>query len=160
MSDRQGGSIAVENGKEFEDAVEQLLRSYNFIEIKDKKLVQQLGGHIPSIESPWYVKQIKLFNNLYGVKCVSDFYCCIPGHNTQCIIEVKYQGSAGSADEKYVFTALSLDNMPVNTIFILEGRGARPCVYSYLRKLGEEKKPSFQFMNFYELGKYLKTFKN
>lgn len=84
-------------------------------------------------ECSWYAKQFTVCKNLLGTNLRVDFMV-----NNQLIIECKWQGSAGSVDEKYPWTMMNLVNTGIPSIMILEGGGCRPAMVKFLRNFAKE----------------------
>jgi DNA adenine methylase len=71
-------------------------------------------------------------------------------------IEVKWQSTGGSVDEKYVFTALSMMKQKGDKILIIDGGGCRAGAILWMRKQAERKANRFQIFNMMEFFKWAK----
>lgn len=148
----QGGCRANRNGKGLEGQIRQTLLHHGYVELDDdKKRVLIVEDTLPMTDSKkWFVSQASIEKNLYGSRFRSDFFI----YNSEKYpagmhIESKWQGSQGSVDEKYVFTALSLKAISVPSLLVLDGGGARQGAIKWLRSQATGKK-GFRFMTFIE----------
>jgi len=133
---KQGGSVAVKNGKWYESEIKDALIRVGFTElsVSEKQILKEDNQSFKG-NDPWFVQQIKIAENVYGVVGVSDFYIYHPDKFPDgCIIESKWQGSQGSVDEKYVFTVESLKIAKCKTMLVLSGSGARKPAITWMRK--------------------------
>lgn len=121
--DEGAGRKANLNGKDFENTVELRIQQKGYL-LWDKK------GTPPE---EWYAKQYTVGKNLIGTNLRVDFMV-----NGELIIECKWQGSAGSVDEKYPWTMMNLVNTGIKSVMILEGGGCRPAMVDFLRKFADE----------------------
>ena len=158
----QGGAVANKSGKDLENEIAELLHDQGFTELDPTQKKQMLdnGGPMPHLTAPWFAQQVRLFRNLYNAKMVTDFYCWHPDVSKGFVIEVKWQSSAGSVDEKYVFTVLSLKKLQTHSILVLEGGGCRTDAVKWIR--GQEKTTgtrTFRLMTYLDLKKFLRGLK-
>lgn len=72
-----------------------------------------------------YYRQLKAYENLFGVSFKADFLVYDGETARKCLIEVKKQVSPGSVDEKLVFWYQSLDRLSIPTILVVTGDGIR-----------------------------------
>ena len=148
----QGGSRASRLGKATESDVENQLKHFGLREATAKEKAKFRLGTVENndIGDAWYAKNIKKFNNIYGVQFFADFYVY---HKDKLpnglIIEVKSQDSPGSVDEKYVFTVLSLIGVrDVDSWIVFEGAGARACAIDWMRRQSDKNTNRFTFMTY------------
>ena len=153
---KQGGEIANTNGKSLEATIRNLLLEKGYVELtkSENEFVVKHGGTHPSgWDSPdkWFTTQIPLTRNLYGARWRSDFYIVGQGYPNGILVEVKWQGSGGSVDEKYVFTVESMISADIEAfkIFLLCGIGVRQGARDWIKKRiksANAKKPHVKFM--------------
>jgi hypothetical protein len=134
-------------GKALENAVEDMLRRNDFVQIDDRqraaftKSVLDFGDD--DLPTRWYARNVKRFENLYKVRFFADFVIYDAVYFPHgLVIEVKAQEKAGSVDEKYVFTVLSLKELKkrygVQSWLVFSGTGARACAVEWIRKQQEK----------------------
>lgn len=148
-SEQQGGYHANINGRTLENTVKGVLDSKGFrcLSLEEKKLLVRSDGNVPGFKDRWYCPQVRLERNLYGSKYTSDFLVYDSVKFPRMLhIEVKWQGSSGSVDEKYVFTALSLLEFRGDTLLILGGGGARQGAVQWLSALSSKNRKNFKFI--------------
>lgn len=96
----------------------------------------------------WFMRNLKKFENIYRTRFFADFFIFHPtAYPRGLIVEVKAQDVAGSIDEKYVFTALSLKQAckehGVSAILVMSGAGARTCAIDWIKTQANKR---FQYM--------------
>lgn len=112
MPSAQGRAANI-SGKYLEDRVENILQDWGYI--CTKEIIQ---------DTPCFIKQHKVFRNVYNNVMRSDFFVFHPEKYPQgMIIECKQQDSAGSADEKFPFLFLSLQSTGLPAIVLAQGSG-------------------------------------
>lgn len=139
MVSKQGQNASY-SGRDLEDVVEDILtrRGYRQLDSKEKAAFVK-GTRGPSdFDGAWFVRNAKKYEGVYGVKLFSDFIVFSPNTPTpELIIEVKSQAQAGSVDEKYVYTVLSLKKMieehGVSAWLVFSGDGIRGCSLAWMR---------------------------
>lgn len=119
--DSLAGRTANLSGKDFENTIELRIQQKGYA-LWDKK------GDKPE---KWYAKQYNVCKNLIGKKLVADFVL-----DDKTIIECKWQSSAGSVDEKYLWTVTNLSHTERDCIIIIEGGGCRPEMYDFIKEVG------------------------
>jgi hypothetical protein len=123
------GKIANKNGKWLEATIANQLKMAGYIELsKDEKtkFIKEDGSILAIDKDKWFVQQVAMHRNLYDSKWKVDFF--VFNHEKYpegFYIESKYQGTPGSIDEKYVFTILSMKELPVDSAIVFDGTGAR-----------------------------------
>ena len=147
----QGGYYANKHGKLLEyDIIDGLIRrGYQQLTKEEKNYFVKADGLMPPPSEwgdKWFVPQVRLERNLYLAKYTTDVFV----YNEQNFpegfhLEVKWQSSSGSVDEKYVFTVLSLQQFKADTILILDGGGARQGAISWIKSMSGKK--GFQYFN-------------
>lgn len=123
FSDEMAGRKANLTGKDFENTVELRIQQKGYV------LWNKKGEKPPK----WYAKQYNAGKNLLGTTLRVDFMI-----NGNLIVECKWQGSAGSVDEKYPWTMMNLVNTGLPSILVLEGGGCRPAMINFLRKFAKD----------------------
>lgn len=93
------------------------------------------------INAPCFAKQVRLGNrSIYNKEMRHDTVCWHPEkHPNGLIIEAKYQATAGSVDEKYPYTVLSLKRLDAPSILVLEGGGATQSAIDWCMAQADEK---------------------
>lgn len=103
-----GGSLAAGNGKGAEDIIAAMLEMI----------------------AP-YERQLPIGLGIYGTTIYVDFF--VP--SMQIIVESKWQGSAGTVDEKLPYLAENILCMyPHKTLVVLSGSGWRPGAVAWLKQ--------------------------
>lgn len=121
--DSIAGRNANLTGKDFENTIEHRLQQKGYV-LWDRKSDKP---------NKWYAKQYNIGKNLIGNKFIVDFIL-----NGETIIECKWQGVAGSVDEKYLWTITNLAHTRKPSIMIVEGGGCRPNMYNYIKNHSKE----------------------
>jgi hypothetical protein len=140
----QGGN-ANKTGALHEAQVKAVFDAWGFKSLDNRVVLNAItiGDPLSSLGERWYTTQLAHFRNLYSAKFKSDLFVYDTQHwPNGLLIECKYQALGGSVDEKYVFTVLSLKNLPPPSAMVLTGGGARNCAISWIR--GQET-PKFKF---------------
>src|SRR3712207_4391487 len=125
----QGGR-AVLTGNSLEQFVLHTLEDRDYEYIPQKKF---LAACI--LEQPLYTAQIFVGDSIYGRPLKVDFMLYHPEKwPNKLVIECKWQQGAGTADEKYPYTVLNIQNVyPCPAIILLAGAGFRSGAASWLR---------------------------
>jgi len=78
-------------------------------------------------QPPFFLRQYRgRFQSLYGLPLLVDFAIWHPQKYPQgFLIQVKYQETSGSVDEKFPFLVLSLLQTGIPTLLLLLGDGAK-----------------------------------
>lgn len=146
-----------------EEDVRQILLQHGFAELDagQKRELVVNDGKMRHLDAPWFAYQAKVFKNLYNARMTSDFICWHPDVPEGFVVEVKWQASAGSVDEKYVFTVLSLKALPLHSVLVLEGGGCRAEAIKWIRKQERlDGKRTFRLMTYHGLKKFLERLKD
>lgn len=134
----QGGSTANRNGKTLEKMMRTALESVGCQELtpeeKDELRAYKNVSMFPY--DKWFTTQIRMYDSIYQRPFVADFVVYSKSTLPDgVLVEAKWQGSAGSVDEKYVFTVMTLkqkDMMP--TMLVIDGTGARPDAIAWIKR--------------------------
>lgn len=136
----QQGQNASLSGRDMEDMVEDRLKRAGFrlLDAPEKRALTAGSKTLEDLGDRWYTRHVKLFPGLYGVKLFLDFFVYLKDqHPHGLIIECKSQEQAGSVDEKYVYTVLSLKKMTKEhrapSWLVFSGSGVRPCAMEWMR---------------------------
>ncbi|WP_461368398.1 PD-(D/E)XK nuclease superfamily protein [Candidatus Darwinibacter acetoxidans] len=89
-----------------------------------------------------FERQVYLGKSIYGHKLYCDFLVSnIPEFPNGLIIESKWQGSAGSADEKFPYLIENVRQVfPCPTVIVIAGGGHRPGAVTWLKAQVDGKK--------------------
>lgn len=82
-----------------------------------------------------FVAQYPIGQSIYGLPLLADFWLRgAPGYPDGLAIEVKWQQSPGSVDEKFPYLVLNIQQCyPCPSIVIADGGGQRPGALNWLR---------------------------
>jgi hypothetical protein len=160
---RPQGATAVAYGRELEHMVEDLFKRQGFTLIDDKSLKRQFTSGVlvfgsPELGSRWIMRNVKKYRSLYETVFFADFVAYDETHLPNgLVLEVKNQSTAGSVDEKYVYTVLSLKALyqrynRLEAWLVFSGPGARPCAVTWIK--GQQNK-HFKVFNESEIRKHL-----
>ena len=130
---KQGGTVANRHGAAFEESIAGRLSSRGYREMTSEER-REFGITGTSPPAPCFARQVSPYRNLYNAKFKLDFFVVAENFPEGLIIEVKYQGSNGSVDEKYVFTVLSLKKLPGHKVFLMAGNGARADAVNWIKR--------------------------
>ena len=97
-------------------------------EAKVAKVIQQLGLS--------YIRQVKMGVSILGRKRVADFLV-YDRAGKSLGIECKYQQTAGSTEDKLVYTVTDFDARPVSHILVFGGEGFSKNIKGYLLSTGK-----------------------
>ena len=83
-----------------------------------------------------FKRHSNICNSIYGTKLYTDFVVIgIPPYEKGLAIESKYQGSSGSADEKFPYLVENIKTMfPIPCLILYSLDGARPKSVEWLLK--------------------------
>lgn len=101
------------------------LRANGLGSIHEKTITAALDHFYPDIK---YNRHVHLCNSIYGSRLYNDFLVYgIPRFDDGLIIESKYQGSSGSADEKFPFLVANIkERFPFPCLIVYSLDGAKP----------------------------------
>lgn len=161
MSYDPAGHLANKNGKWLEGIIASQLRQAGYYELTpaEKKLFLRQDGILIIPQTKWFAQQVRLERNLYEARFTSDFY--VSGSESfpdGLHIESKWQGSAGSVDEKYVFTALSLLSFKCHSVIVLSGGGARRGAVKWLKTQASKSRGKFKFFTLEEFVAWVRDY--
>jgi len=98
----KGHRKAGKTGSGWEKSVANMLNDVGFVEI-DKKNIDD------SVLTKWYCRQYNKFHSVYGKIAAIDLLIFDLDHFPEKLaVELKYQASGGSVDEKFPFVILNL----------------------------------------------------
>ena len=84
-----------------------------------------------------HIAQASVRESIYGNPVKADFVAWGPAFKTGLIVECKTQSTAGSVDEKYPFTIMTMKNVArinsCKSALFLTGGGSRACVINWLK---------------------------
>lgn len=106
----------IKNSKAMKEAVKSILISKGFELITD---ISQIGnGDFYAIEKPKYV-------TVYNRKATNDYILLIKNRKNLIRVEIKWQQSSGSVDQKFPYYFLNAQNTPSDEdyVIILDGNG-------------------------------------
>jgi hypothetical protein len=135
MVDSQGKE-AVKSGSWLEGCIADMLSRKGFHELssQEKAMLVRSDRDLTRYSGRWFVQQVRLERNIYGAVHKSDVFMVDPEHYPEGLhIEAKWQAAAGSVDEKYVFTAMSLAKFRGKAMIVIDGGGTRPCAIQWLK---------------------------
>jgi hypothetical protein len=135
----QGGATANASGSTGESIIHNFLLAQGIAlatkeEHRAARALLSVGYPIGEALLPQrFYRQLPAFNSLYGVSFKADF---VINSKDIGLIEMKWQVSAGSVDEKLPFWLLTLQQLPPNIIAMLVviGGGIRPGAMDWIRK--------------------------
>lgn len=147
------GKKANKNGKWLEKTISNLLTQAGYYELSSderKKFLSENGSLDVTSEHRWFVEQVAIHRNIYDAKWKLDFFIFNQEKYPDGLyIESKWQGTQGSVDEKYVFTVLSLKDLPQPSMLILDGGGARQGAIKWIKNQSRRSN-QFTFFTFSE----------
>ena len=131
--DTQGGRANF-TGNRLERFVEHTLTELGYTRLLDRK--ERTLEYLQSQELPVYARQVTIGKSIYGTRLRCDFLVNNPDRLKEpLIIEAKWQGSAGSVDEKYPFLVHNIKQChPYPTLVLLAGGGYKPGAEKWLRE--------------------------
>lgn len=133
---RTPGTSANFNGADLESFVENILqrKGYTFVDKKKFEATRYL-------EQPIYTKQFYIGRSIYDTPMYSDLILYHPEkHPNSLAIEVKWQQSSGSVDEKFPFLVLNIKTRePYPTVILLDGGGYKIQAEKWLKNQVDDK---------------------
>lgn len=143
------GRSANSNGNGLEAMICSVFTGKGFQELTDaeKTAFQRTAGDVTSVpHDRWFARQVRLETGIYTAYLKSDLFVRDPVHFEQGLhIECKWQQVAGSIDEKYVYTMMSLRQFIRPSLIVLAGTGARPTAVAWLRAQAAASKGHVRF---------------
>jgi len=129
----QGGTTANASGKTGEQLIVNQLMASGYVEAsqEDHHLIRAAllaGVELALLVKPGtYYRQLPAFRSIYGVPFKADFVIAPLEPAKPVLVEMKYQSSAGSVDEKLPFWLLSLEALSdkVQPVLVIFGDGCR-----------------------------------
>ena len=83
---------------------------------------------------PIYTNQFHIGKSIYGTEQNCDFIVYHPDRwPNNLIIEVKWQETGGSVDEKYPYLVLNIEAYPYPTVLVLDGGGYKAGAEKWIR---------------------------
>ncbi len=135
MSDT-GGAKANRTGQSLEEFVSDTLKKHGYQKINDKKVFRQ--AHRGA--DPIFASQYPLGKTIYGTEHKCDFILYHPDKfPDNLVIEVKWQQTSGTVDEKYPYLVENLRKYGNASIIILDGGGYKPGAEKWLRDQTDDK---------------------
>src|SRR5438876_486436 len=124
------GRTANLTGANLENFIEQSLVRKKYTYIEPGKFVAAMY-----LEQPIFTHKMRGGTNIYGITSEYDFVLYHPQkHPEGLIIEVKWQQSGGTVDEKFPYLVLNIKSKyPYKTIVLLDGQGYRKGAEKWLR---------------------------
>lgn len=125
---QQQGFQANRNGATVEADIRQRLIAHGYTPMTTRQA--------PTWPTPYFIAQYRgAFLSLYLTPLRLDFFLVHPQkHPNGLILESKYQETGGSADEKLVYTVLSLKQAGIPTILLIQGAGYRTQAVQWCRR--------------------------
>ena len=118
------------SGNRLEDAVAALLEDVSYRLVEPSELFFAMRD----MDQPIFARQCEVGLNLYGKVARADIILYHPRKCPQClIISCKWQASSGSVDEKYPFEVLSLNQIGIDAMIVLDGGGYSPGAFQWLK---------------------------
>lgn len=135
----QGGSTANASGSAGEliiknQLIAQGLSLATHDEHRSARALLRVGHEIDKVILPGkFYRQLPAFKSIFGVPFNADFV--INSNKGFGLIEMKWQVSAGSVDEKLPFWLITLQQLPqrVTPLLVVVGGGIRPGALEWLR---------------------------
>jgi hypothetical protein len=126
----QGGKTANKTGINLEQFIEDTLRRLNYTYIEPSKFTPAMY-----LKQPIFSHKVRYGINIYGLRSEFDFAIYHPEkHPEGLIIEVKWQQSKGTVDEKFPYLVINIQTKyPYKTILILDGGGYRKGAENWVR---------------------------
>lgn len=141
---QQQGKQANSNGKNFEDQVISRIAAAGYYQIKSES--QNHGDK-------YFVPQYKLCNGIYGTQLKTDILLFDKiKYPLKLAIEIKWQQTSGSVDEKYPYLVINIKKMfPCPAIIIIDGGGYKEGALNWLKGQIDNK-----LIGVYDLSGFLK----
>lgn len=130
------GSRANDAGAAFEDQMRAALERKGYRELIDAEKRDVRGGtSLRELDGLWYAQQLNAFANIYEAKFKADFL--FNANGSIYVVEMKWQATQGSTDEKFPFSVASLKKAAgehgLVAVLVLAGGGARPSSVRWCR---------------------------
>lgn len=141
-----GGRTANLTGGNLETFIKSSLMHRKYVYVEPVKFVPAM-----SIGQPIYTHKMRGGINIYGLTSEYDFVIYHPQkHPDGLIIEVKWQQSGGTVDEKFPYLVLNIQTKyPYKTIVILDGGGYRKGAEKWIRsQVGNNLTAVYNMMEF------------
>lgn len=137
--------ISNKNGLNFEYFIEQIIQKHNYLFISKKDFF----NIYKTINKPCFTKQIIIGESIYNTKRTADFLIYHPQkHKKPIVIEVKWQQSKGSVDEKFPFLIENIKKNKYKTIIIIDGNGYKKSALNWLK---EKNKHTYSLNDFIKI---------
>lgn len=126
----QGGKTANKHGGNLEKFIEDALRRAGYSYIESSKFIPAMY-----LKQPIFTHKLRHGQNIYELQSEYDFAVYHPEkHPEGLIIEVKWQQSGGTVDEKFPYLVINIQTKyPYKTILILDGGGYRKGAEKWVR---------------------------
>jgi hypothetical protein len=130
------GQKAVKTGKMLEGMIKSMLVEAKYKSMPDIEVAESMLSL--GLKNKWFCPQYNRLKGIYGVSLRIDFMLVNPDTFPNGLaIEVKFQRTAGSVDEKYPYVILNMrhvyETYKVNSVLFLEGGGYRPCSLAWCK---------------------------
>lgn len=144
------GSKANTNGSSLENMVYQYLENKGYQYVKDMKIDDQKIGLIKKL---MYSKHYKIGNSIYNRPLYTDVIIYHPEKYPKFLaIEIKWQQSGGSVDEKYPYLVQNIkERFPCDALIILDGGGYKPGALEWLKNQTDMK-----LVNVFNLNEFIR----
>lgn len=129
---RQQGANANYTGNVLEQIVITRLRSSGYTEIKNENYLKM---------EKYYIPQYKICNGIYGTPLKTDVLIFNEiKYPNKLAIEMKWQQTSGSVDEKYPYVVENIKTMfPCPVIIVIDGGGYKPGALNWLKMQVDDK---------------------
>ena len=133
------------NGINFEYFIEKIIQKYNYDYIPKNQFFKVYQ----TVNKPCFTKQIVIGESIYHTKRIADFLLYHPKkHKEPIVIEVKWQQSKGSVDEKFPFLIENIKKNKYKTIIIIDGNGYKTSALNWLK---EKNKHTYSLNDFIKM---------
>ena len=139
-------NTANSTGGAFEKTIEDAIKRCGYKSTSASDFFAGMGSGVPL-----YCHKLKYGSNIYESRTEYDFIVYHPQkHPNGLVIEVKWQQVPGTADEKFPFLVLNIQNKyPFKTVLILDGGGYRIGAEKWVRlQVGSNLLHVFNFTEF------------
>lgn len=146
MTHDRGRSLRAEStGSVAESTIRGVLLGRGYVELNVQEALEaepeaeqtaMFGGFARRPKPPrLFVAQYPIGHSIYGLPLLADFWVRgAPGFPGGLAVEVKWQQSTGSVDEKFPYLALNIQQCyPCPALVIADGGGQRPGALQWLR---------------------------
>lgn len=130
QSDDTGGTTANKTGDFLEKYIEFALNTRKYTHVENSKFIPAMY-----LKQPIYARKLRMGTNIYGLGSEFDFVIYHPEkHPEGFIIEVKWQQSTGTVDEKFPYLVLNIQTKyPYKTMIVLDGGGYRKGAETWIK---------------------------